>query len=42
MPTASARQALSILRDAGQFQWHVIPLLLLVLYVYANEIERRN
>lgn len=42
MPTESARQALSILRDAGQFQWHVIPILLLVLYVYANEIERRN
>ncbi len=42
MPTDAARQAVSILRDAGQFQWHVIPLLLLVLYVYANEIERRN
>jgi len=42
MPTDSARQALSILRDGSQFQWHVIPLLLLVLYVYANEIERRN
>ena len=42
MPTDSAQQALSILRDGSQFQWHVIPLLLLVLYVYANEIERRN
>ena len=42
MPTDAARQAVSILRDAGQFQWHVIPILLLVLYVYANEIERRN
>ncbi len=42
MPTESAQRALSILRDPGQFQWHVIPLLLLVLYVYANEIERRN
>jgi hypothetical protein len=42
MPTDSAQQALSILRDGTQFQWHVIPLLLLVLYVYANEIERRN
>jgi hypothetical protein len=42
MPTDSAQQALSILRDGSRFQWHVIPLLLLVLYVYANEIERRN
>ena len=42
MPTDAARRALAILRDGSQFQWHVIPLLLLVLYVYANEIERRN
>ena len=27
MPTDSAQQALSILRDGSQFQWHVIPLL---------------
>lgn len=42
MPSDSTREALAILRDGGQFTWHVIPLLLLVLYVYANEIERRN
>ena len=42
MPTESAAQALSILRDAGQFQWYVIPLFALVVYVYAVEIERRN
>jgi hypothetical protein len=42
MPTDAARRALSILRDGSHFQWSVIPLLLLVLYVYANEIERRN
>jgi hypothetical protein len=38
----SARQALSILRDVSQLQWYVIPLLSLVAYVYANEIERKN
>lgn len=38
----SARQALSILRDSSQFQWYVIPLFALVVYVYATEIERRN
>jgi len=42
MPTDSASRALSILRDPQQFQWYVIPLFALVVYVYANEIERRN
>lgn len=40
--TESAAQALSILRDPSQFQWYVIPLLALVVIVYANEIERRS
>ena len=40
--TASAQQALSILRDGSQFQWYVIPLFALVVYVYAVEVERRN
>jgi hypothetical protein len=42
MPTDAARRATAILRDGSAFEWHVVPLLLLVLYVYANEIERRN
>ncbi len=42
MPTEAAQQAQAILRDAAQFQWYVIPLLALVTYVYAVEIERRN
>jgi hypothetical protein len=42
MPTESAAQALSILRDGSLFQWYVIPLFALVVYVYANEIEARN
>lgn len=41
-PTESAQRALNVLRDGSQFQWHVVTLLLLVLYAYANEIERRN
>ncbi len=40
--TESAQQALSILRDGSRFQWYVIPLFALVVYVYAVEIERRN
>jgi len=42
MPTESAEQALSILRDGSQFVWYAIPLFALVVYVYAVEIERRN
>jgi hypothetical protein len=42
MPSESAAQALSILRDGSLFQWYVIPLFALVVYVYANEIEKRN
>ena len=42
MPTESAQQALSILRDGSQFQWYVIPLFAFVVYVYVVEVERRN
>jgi hypothetical protein len=42
MPTEAAARAASILRDGSQFQWYVIPLLALVAYVYAVEVERRN
>lgn len=42
MPTESAVTAMSILRDGHQFQWYIIPLFALVVYVYANEIEKRN
>ncbi|MCS0603604.1 hypothetical protein NX794_20645 [Streptomyces sp. LP11] len=40
--TDDARAALAHLRDADQFKWYVIPLLLLVLYAYATEAQRRN
>lgn len=40
--TESSRQALAILRDPSQFQWYVIPLLALTVYVYAVEIERKS
>ncbi|MFJ5546174.1 hypothetical protein [Streptomyces sp. NPDC093225] len=40
--TDASRTALEHLRDTGAFQWYVIPLLLIVLYVYAVEVERRN
>jgi hypothetical protein len=42
MPTESAQQALAILRNPATFQWFVIPLFALTVYVYAAEVERRN
>jgi len=42
MPTESAQRALAILRDGSQYQWYVIPLLAMVIYVYATEVERRR
>lgn len=46
MPTASVTdftvQAQDLLRDERQFKWYVVTLLVLVLYVYAVEVERRR
>ncbi|MGE5404193.1 MAG: hypothetical protein ACM3PP_04575 [Candidatus Saccharibacteria bacterium] len=42
MPSQSAAQALSILRDPSQFQWYVIPLLLIVIYIYSVEMGKKN
>ena len=35
-------QALSILRDTSTFQWYFIPLLTFVVYIYFNEISKKN
>jgi len=40
-PEATAK-AMSILRSGDTFQWFVIPLLALVVYVYFNEISKKN
>lgn len=42
MPTKSAFQALSILRDPSQFQWYVIIFFLIVLYIYFVEVSKKN
>ena len=42
MPAESAQQALSILRHTDRFVWYVIPLLVIVIYIYSVEIEKRN
>ncbi len=38
----ATQQALDILRTGENFQWYVIPMLALVIYVYANEYSQRN
>jgi hypothetical protein len=42
MPSEFAQQALTNLRDGSLFNWTVIPILVLVIYIYAVEVEKRN
>ncbi|HNH08575.1 MAG TPA: hypothetical protein PK683_08735, partial [Leptospiraceae bacterium] len=34
--------ALKILRSGENFQWYIIPILALVVYVYSNEAAAKN
>ncbi len=36
------QQALGILRNGSTFQWYFIPLLAFVVYIYFNEISKKN
>lgn len=38
----ATNQALSILRNGQFFQWYVIALLAMVVYIYANEYSKKN
>jgi len=40
--TEASTQALAVLRSAENFSWYVVPLLVLTVYVYAVEVEKRN
>ena len=42
MATATAQQALSILRTGAGFSWYIIPIFLLVLLAYGNEVEKKK
>lgn len=42
MYSESTQKALEILRDSSQFSWYVIPLLLVVMYLYTFEVDRGN
>lgn len=36
------QQALSILRDGSNFQWYILPIFLIILYIYFSEIGKKN
>jgi hypothetical protein len=38
----ATNKALSILRDGSNFQWYVIPVFALVVYIYMNEAGKKN
>ena len=40
--TEFTREAERLLRDPHQFKWYAVALLAVVVYVYANEVERRR
>jgi hypothetical protein len=40
--TQATEKALRLLRNPHYFQWYLIPLLALLIYVYAVEVERRK
>lgn len=40
--TDAAQKSAALLRDPSHFGWWVVPIFVLVMYVYAVEIEKRN
>ncbi len=40
--TEHAAAALALLRDAAQFKWYVIPLLLVVIHLYGEQVAERR
>lgn len=41
-PAQATQDALAILRNGANFQWYVIPLLAMVIYIYVNEYSKKN
>jgi len=40
--TETAQKALSILREPDQFQWYIIPIFVFVIYLYYNELHKKE
>jgi len=41
-PTQAALATMNVLRDGSLYKWYVIPLLVLTVYVYAVQIQKRD
>ena len=42
MVTEASQLALSNLRVTDNLQWYIIPMLVFVMYIYRNELEKGN
>jgi hypothetical protein len=40
--TDATNHAIAILRDPNHFQWYLIPIFVIVFYIYFSEIEKKN
>jgi hypothetical protein len=40
--TEATNQAIELLRDPHYFQWYLIPIFVAIIYIYFNEIEKKN
>jgi hypothetical protein len=40
--TEAAAKAFANLRDTSHFEWYIIPLLLIIIYIYGNEARQKN
>ena len=40
--TEASQQVLQILRSPENLQWHVVPLIALVMYIYNSELEKKR
>lgn len=40
--TDASTATVAMLRDGSNFQWYVIPLMVIVIYIYSNEISKKQ
>jgi len=40
VPTPASQTALSNLRDFTNYEWYIVPLLVIVMYIWATEIQK--
>jgi len=40
--TEASLQVLEVLRSSENLEWHVVPLIALVMYIYNSELEKQR